>query len=148
MTASLTTRGRVCHNSSTALSLISWGFICIEVRPFVIDDVRFGFEEQPEAKQRVYNKEQPPVFDPQQAGLFSHGAISLTGSASISLLGKQKRPSLMDPRSPGLYNRQAAQLTGAKVIRAVGKKSLLLSDPEEPTLTSSGTKVPDLFEKC
>lgn len=148
MTVSLTTRGRICPRSSKPLALLTWGFLCVDLRAYSFDDIGFGVPEFPIPcdPQHIYNKESPPVFDPSTAGLFATPSSTLVGSKQVSLLAT--RPSLVDPRSPGLYNQKAAQLTGTRVVVSVGKKDLLLSEPEEPTLTSSGTKAPDIFDKC
>ena len=123
----------------------SWGVIFTFVRPFYPEDARFDVEESLKCGQLIYTKEDPTPGGAQLAGLFSTPGAVLTGRKS-PLLGGQ-RPSLSETKTPGLYNRRAAQLTGTKVVRAIGTRQLLLSDPEEPTLTSSGTRVPDLFDK-
>jgi hypothetical protein len=138
MTVALTTRGIVCPRSSRAESLISWGFLCSS-------RLGFNIEPSPFEKTCVFNKDSPILFDPDDAGLFSIPRIQLTGRKS-PLLGS-KRPSLSNPNAPSLFNPKAMQLTGSKVITIIGKKSLLLSEPQEPTLTSSGTKAPDIFNK-
>lgn len=147
MTVALTTRGRICPKYSHGLSLMSWGVLCLDVRPFTQDDVGFlpGFVVEPCGQDIIFNKRQPGILVPDGASLATP-SVTLTGRVS-PLLGSG-RPSLMNVRSPGLYNHKAAQLTGTKVIRTIGTKDLLLSEPEEPTLTSSGTRVPDNFDKC
>lgn len=144
MTVSLTTRGRIC-SQSPVLALNSWGVICQFVRPFFEEDVRFDVEELVRCGQIIYNKEDSVPLSVRDVALFSTPDVALTGRKS-PLLGGQ-RPSLSSTKVPSLYNRQAAQLTGTRVVRVAGGKQLLLSDPEEPTLTSSGTRVPDLFTK-
>jgi len=126
---------------------MSWGFLCVRARIYTIDDVGFlpGLVTVPCAQDIIYGKKAPTVLVPNSA-VFANSSAVLTGKAS-PLLGS-KRPSLMNVRSPGLYNHKAAQLTGTKVIKTIGTKELLLSEPEEPTLTSSGTRVPEIFDKC
>lgn len=141
MTIALTTRGIICHQGSIGYSLISIGFLC-NYNP----TVGFLIEPSPPTKSCfVYNQDGAQVIDPSSAGLFSIPSIQLTGQKS-PLLGST-RPSLMSSSSPGLYNHKSAQLTGSKVVTIVGTKNLLLSEPDEPTLTSSGTNVPDIFNK-
>jgi hypothetical protein len=141
MTLSLVTRGIICHKSSKALSLVSWGFLC-STRPFVL-----GFDIDPTLPECtfVYNKDLPQVIDPARVGLFATPTIQLTGQ-SRPLLGSS-RPSLMGKRTPGVYDPKAVQLTGSRVVTFIGNKNLLLSEPQEPTLTSSGTRAPDIFDK-
>jgi len=138
MTVALTTRGILCHKGSQTLSLISWGFLCSP-------RVGFRIEPSPPDCTYVYNKEAPQVIDPSSVGLFAIPTIQLTGQNS-PILGSV-RPSLASSINPSLYNPNSAQLTGSKVITIVGNKNLLLTEPEEPTLTSSGTKAPDIFDK-
>lgn len=147
MTVALTTRGRICPKHSHGLSLMSWGVLCVRVRIFTIDDVGFlpGFVGDPCGQDIIYEKRHPGIFVPNGA-VFANPTVALTGSPSLRL--GSTRPSLMSGKPPGLYNHKAAQLTGTKVIRTIGTKDLLLSEPEEPTLTSSGTRVPDIFDKC
>jgi len=139
MTIALTTRGMLCPYGYRAKSILSWGFLCF-------GDIGFDIPFYPPTKTCVFNKEEPTIFEPDGAGLFSIPEIQLTGQIS-PLLGNATRPSLSDPKSPGLFNPKTAQLTGSKVVTIVGNKSLLLSEPQEPTLTSSGTKAPDIFNK-
>lgn len=141
MSIALTTRGIICPPGSYGYALISIGFLCTSL-PL---EVGFLIEESLPTKTCVYNKDGPQVIDPNSAGLFSIPSIQLTGQKS-PLLGST-RPSLARAGSPGLYNHKAAQLTGSKVVTIIGTKNLLLSEPEEPTLTSSGTNVPDIFNK-
>jgi hypothetical protein len=145
MTLSLVTRGRICHQSP-ALALMSWGVICTFVRPFSEADVGFDIDAFVRCGQFIYTKEDPTPTGPRDAALFAVPRANLTGRRSPTLGGR--RPSLSTAKEPGLYNRKAAQLTGTKVVRVVGTRRLLLSEPEEPTLTSSGTRAPDLFDKC
>ena len=147
MTVALTTRGRICDMSSKTLSLLSWGFLCIDLRPFLEEDVRFGFEVLPPGCQIIYNNQDPSIYDSPGAALFAVSP-NLIGAKSLSPMMSSTRPSLMSTKSPGLYNHKIAQLTGTRVVTVVGNKSLLLSEPDEPTLTSSGTRIPDLYEKC
>ena len=144
MTISLATRGRIC-SPSPALALNSWGVLCFYVRPFYEEDVRFDVEELLRCGQIIYNKEDPLPLAAKDAALFSTPSAGLTGHKDPALGGK--RPSLSGGKAPTLFNRRAAQLTGTKVVRAVGTRRLLLSEPEEPTLTSSGTRAPDIFTK-
>ena len=147
MTVALTTRGRICPKHSHGLALMSWGVLCVEVQPPVLDDVGFlpGFVTDKCAQNIIYDKRPPSIYDPTPA-VFNTPNIALTGSKTPVLGGK--RPSLMSVKDPGLYDHKAAQLTGTKVIKTIGTKEVLLSEPEEPTLTSSGTRVPDIFDKC
>lgn len=141
MSLALTTRGVICHAGSIGYSLISIGFLCN-----FIPRAGFLIEESPPTKSCfVYNQEGPHIFEPSSAGLFAIPSIQLTGQKS-PLLGSP-RPSLASTTTPGLYNHKSVQLTGSKVVTIVGNKNLLLSEPEEPTLTSSGTNVPDIFNK-
>ena len=140
MSIALTTRGIICPPGSIGYSLISIGFLCN-----FIPRSGFLFEECLPTKTCVYNKDGPQVIDPSSAGLFAIPSIQLTGQSS-PLLGST-RPSLMTTSSPGLYNHKSAQLTGSKVVTIIGNRNLLLAEPEEPTLTSSGTNVPDIFNK-
>lgn len=142
MTIALTTRGILCPHGYRAKSLLSWGFLCSSR----VVDIGFDIPFSPFAKTCVFNKEEPTIFEPDGAGLFSVPRLQLTGQRS-PLLGNSPRPSLSGPNSPGLFNPKTAQLTGSKVVTIVGDKSLLLSEPQEPTLTSSGTKAPDIFNK-
>jgi hypothetical protein len=143
VTISLVTRGIICHKSSKTLSLLTWGFLCSDIE--LDAEIGFGIESSPPDCTFVYNKDFPQVLDPRNVGLFATPVVQLTGQRS-PLLGS-KRPSLADPRKPGLFNPKIVQLTGSKVVTLVGTKSLLLSEPEEPTLTSSGTRAPDIFDK-
>jgi hypothetical protein len=141
MTIALTTRGMICPNGSHVLARISWGFLCTSRER----EIGFLVEPSPPTKTCVYNKDGPQILDPSSAGLFSTPSIQLTGQKS-PLLGS-KRPSLVSPTSPGLFSASTVQLTGSKVVTVVGNKNLLLSEPQEPTLTSSGTRAPDIFNK-
>jgi hypothetical protein len=144
---SLITRGKICPRSSPVHALYSWGVLCLQIRPFLEENVRFDLEAQAAVcDQIIYNKELPPIFDPTNPGIFSNPRVVLTGRREPILGGKA--PSLSGPKAPSLYNWRAAQVTGARVIQLVDGKPVLLSDPEEPTLTSSGTQPPDLFDKC
>ena len=104
-----------------------------------------GFVTDKCSQDLIYQKKAPGIYNPATVA-FAIPNISVTGSKS-PLLGS-KRPSLMSVKDPGLYDHKAAQLTGTKVIKTIGTKELLLSEPEEPTLTSSGTRAPDIYDKC
>lgn len=139
MAVALTTRGIICHKGSQTLSLISCGFLCTSI-------VVGGLIEPslPDCT-FVYNKESPQLLDPTTVALFAIPALQVTGQSSPILVNK--RSSLSSSASPSLYKPNAAQITGSKVITIIGNKNLLLTEPEEPTLTSSGTKAPDIFDK-
>lgn len=147
MTVVLTTRGRICPRSAKPLAMLSWGVLCIDTHVYSVDRLGFLFLESPGTcdTQLPFNKTGPSLGRP-SLGLSGGPAAVLSGNRKPALVSA--RPVVVDLKSPGLYNHRAAQLTGARVVMSVGSRELLLSEPEEPTLTSSGTKAPDIFGKC
>jgi len=152
MTLALTTRGRLCHRPFQFRSLVSWGFLCKDILEpaFKVDTFEF-------CQQFVFNKEAPFLIDidqisfipPNRPDLAKKGqsCAFVVNDEPKNFLSTTKRPSLVSP-SAHVYNSKSPQLTGAKVVRTLAGREILLADPEEPTLTYSGTSIPELLEKC
>ena len=145
MSIALTTRGVICPNSSPALSLTSWGFICF---PQVVTGVvEFLVGDQLDAKNLVYNKEFPPFVD-SQVILFITPAVGLSGRKS-PLLQSAVVGRLASSSSPGISRPQTVQLVTATATQSPSgdpsdaslsnPSDVILSDPADVRLVPSPT---------
>ena len=148
-TIGLNTRGRIRtrKRSSRPLSLLSWGFLCLDFRAFASGDIGFIVRPQPKDCDIIFTKTGPSVLDAPTAGLFTRPGVPITGG-HVPLFVNGPTARVVPPSIPDIYNEKSVQLAGTHVVNPVGGKNILLSEPEEPTLTVSGTRNPNLFDIC
>jgi hypothetical protein len=124
---------------------MTWGFICVDIRPFDAADLGFGTSTSVGNDYFIFNKKPPEFNKVPVASLFNNPGSRLV-CATVKPLAQPKAGLLGEHQASPIYNKQVAQTTGSRVVKIIGDRTLLLSEPEEPTLLSSGT-TPVIYDK-
>jgi len=133
----------VCHTGYTALSILSWGHLCLVSATVAI--IGFSIPESLPDCSYVYSKNQP-----QNLNNLNVRTLTVTfpqiQDPDVVVFNKTY-PTLSSSEIGSLSIPAFGGLTDSKGITLTGNKSLLLSEPMVPLLTSSGTALPIIFDK-